>query len=222
MKVGVRSYVNSLTMQNVFRPEALPAVIPELKKFGYKILHPEFKCVEEDCKTAIGRRINIPEVNAIGLIDLSTNQRITEKNIIDYLVSGIYEIRVRDTVSCVSHKGGFCSNCGNGFFAREGMEDLAGIGESYTLITSPRAYQNYIAKSFSGSLLGFGTLTSSPLPAPSFAWHTLTSHREMDKLCDRLKTLKVSTDEMEYLYTIEDILERALAIIGTYGVYGYA
>ena len=221
MATGVRSYGNSLHMQNIFDPDKLPDVIPEVKAFASRILRPVFKCVEVDCGTKIGRRIDIPEVDAVGLIDLHTNEYIRHEDIVHYLDSGIYNIRVRDTVSCLSNRG-FCAKCGNGFFAREGERVDTGPGNEYMLKTSPRSYQNYVASTFSGSLFGFSTLTASPLPAPPYAWDLLTTHREMDRLCDKMKAININVDEMEYMYSVEDILERALLIIGMYGVYGYA
>lgn len=221
MAVGVRSYGSSLHMQNVFNPDALPDVLPNIKAFGERILRPEFSCLEQDCGTTIGRRVPIPEVDTTGLIRLETNRPITEQDIIDSLQSGEFFHRVRDTSTCLT-VGGFCARCGNGLYARLGLDGGTGVGQKYKLITRARSYQNYVAGTYSGSILGFSTLTSDPLPAPTSKWSSITSHAEMDRLCNELKTLKVNRDEMEYLYTIEDILERALAIIGTYGVYGYA
>lgn len=221
MSLGVRSYGSSLLMQNVYNPEALPDTVPALKSFASKILSPVFKCVEEDCKTTIGRTLAIPEIDSVGLIDLATNSKITDADVVNWITNGIFIARVRDTSTCLS-EGGFCSKCGNGFFARKGENNFTGVGDEYVLQTSARSYQNYIAGKYAGSLMGFSTLTSDHLPAPQYKWSLLTSHKEMDKLCALLGNMKINSDELAYLYTIDNILERALAIIGTYGVYGNA
>lgn len=221
MGLGVRSYGNSLYTQNVFNPDALSDSIPLIKAFGYRILRPEFTCVEMDCKTPIGRRVNIPEVDTVGLIDLETNFKITEQDVVDSLMDGVFTTRLRDTANCLTQRG-FCAFCGNGFYARVGIDDSVGVGHKYTLLTSARSYQNYVAKTYSGSLLGFSPLTSDPLPAPDRNWTTITNHSEMNRLCDLLRSTKLPRDTLDYLYTIDNVLERALTIIGLYGVYGYA
>lgn len=221
MALGVRSYGSSLRMQNIYNPDALPDTDPRLKAFAKRILVPRFKCVEQDCGTTIGRRVELPEQDAENLISLETNQRITEDEILDSLRNGIFFLRVRDSVTCLS-EGGHCAFCGNGYYARIGIDDSMGPGMRYDMPASARSYQNYVANTFSGSLVGFSPLASDPLPAPSSKWSTITNHTEMDRMCGFLKPLNVNVDELEYLYTIEDILERALAIIATYGVYGNA
>lgn len=221
MALGVRSYGNSLRMQNVFDPTALPNTIPALKTFGTKILAPEFLCVESDCGTTIGRVLQIPEFNAEGLIDLTSNAVITEQNIIDWIIAGTYIARVRDTSTCVS-EGGFCSRCGNGFFARINSNEITGPGVRYALPVPPRAYQTYIAGTYSGSLIGFSPVASAPLPGLERDWETVTTHQEMDRMCALLGGLNVPQEDLDYLYTVETVLERALLIIAVYGVYGNA
>ncbi|CAL9955641.1 hypothetical protein VPHD69_0008 [Vibrio phage D69] len=221
MALGVRSYGSSLRMQNIYNPEALPDTNPILKSFARRVLVPKFSCVELDCGTSIGRRVELPEQEAAGLISLETNEAITEEEVLDSLRNGVFFSRVRDSVTCLS-EGGTCAYCGNGYYARVGVDDSMGVGESYEMPTSARSYQNYIANTYSGSIVGFSPLASDPLSSPSSKWSTITSHSEMDRMCRQLAPLKVNKDEMAYLYTIEDILERALAIIATYGVYGNA
>lgn len=219
MTLGVRSYGSSLRMQNVFNPDALPDTDARLKNFARKILVPEFKCVESNCGTTIGRRVPIPEIPLDGLIRLDNNQRYTEDDEYELLENGEFFARVRDSVSCIS-EGGTCAFCGNGYYARLGIDDSMAVGQTHPMPTSARSFQNYIAKRPSGSLIGFNVLTSDPLSAPSGNWAYLTSHSEMDRMCALLGNLKVTREEIDYLYSIEDVLERALAIIAVYGVYG--
>lgn len=221
MALGVRSYGSSLRMQNIYNPDALPDTDLRLKSFARKILTPRFKCVELDCGTTIGRRVELPEQDAENLINLETNQHITEDDILDSLRNGKFFMRVRDSSTCVS-EGGHCAFCGNGYYSRIGVDDSMGVGVTYDMQSSARSYQNYIANTFSGSIVGFSPLASDPLPAPARKWEYITNHTEMDRMCSLLEPLKVNVDELEYLYTIEDVLERALAIIATYGVYGNA
>ncbi len=221
MTLGVRSYGNSLLMQNIYDFDALPTVNPILSAFSEKILNPRFTCVEADCQTTIGRRVNIPEVDVVGLYDLNTNRFIIEADIIRWLTNGIFTARLRDASSCLS-SGGFCAICGNGYFAREGSGRSAEVGQSYVMSSPARSYQNYVAETFSGSLLGFSPLTAFPLSSTAAKWDLITDHVEMDAMCRQLEIMNVNSDELAYIYTIEDILERALAIIGTYGVYGNA
>lgn len=221
MALGVRSYGSSLRMQNIFNPEALPDTDMRIKDFAQRILIPNFQCVEHDCGTRIGRRIEIPEQKAEGLLSLGDSHVIVEEDVIEELVSGGTFVRVRDSVACLS-EGGHCELCGNGYKARTESEGSMSVGNYYQMPTSTRSFQNYIANSYSGSIVGFSPLASDPLAAPGVKWINITNHEEMDRICSRLEALKVNVDELEYLYTISDILERALAIIATYGVYGNA
>lgn len=218
MALGVRSYGNSLLMQNIFDPQALPDTIPAVKLWADKVLNPRSRCVENDCGTTIGRVVNIPEVDVEGLIELESDSTITRSMVLTWLDNGITLIRLRDTSTCVS-VGGHCAKCGRGFSARKGLRNDIIVGEYYDLAGNPRAYQNYAARTFSGSLLGFSELASSPLPTVPRNWRQITSHSEMDRICAQLATLNVPSDEMEYILNVEDLLERALIIIGVYGVY---
>lgn len=219
MALGVRSYGNTLLVQNIFEPDNLPDTIPLLKNFARKILTPNLKCVEADCGTTIGRVLQVPESDLVGLIRLDTNAVITDQDVTDWIRDGVYYTRVRDTSSCLSQRG-FCRNCGRGYAARIGSDEAPSLGESYQFKSSPRALQNYISKTFSGSVMGWSPVASEPLQTTPDTWTSLTTHLEMDSLCRLLRPLGMARDDYEYLFSVDNILERALLIIGTYGVYG--
>lgn len=221
MTLGVRSYGNALLAQNIYNPENLSDRIPALKTFAYKILEPTLTCTEEECGTTIGRLLQVPEAKLVGLIKLDTNQIITDDDITEWVENDIRTVRVRDTGNCVTTNG-FCRNCGRGYAHRVGAPDTPVLGESKTFDSSARSYQNYIAETFSGASMGWLALAADPLPTIPDNWGVITSHGEMDRLCRLFKPLGVAPDDYAYLFTIEDILERALLIIGTYGVFGYA
>ena len=221
MALGVRSYGNALLAQNIYNPENLPDKIPALKAFAHKILEPTLTCTEEDCGTTVGRLLQVPEAALVGLIRLDNNQAIVEQDVVDWINDDVYTTRVRDTGNCIT-EGGFCRNCGTGYQARVGDPGSPGLGEPKTFVSSPRSYQNYIAATFSGASMGWLPLAADPLPTTPDNWSSITSHGEMDALCRLLLPLGVPRDDYDYLFGVEDILERALLIIGTYGVYGYA
>lgn len=227
MAVGTRSYGNSLLLQNAYSIDDIPDTVPQLKRFAEKVLRPSIKCVEEDCGTTLGRKLPIPDVDVDGLIALDKDEPIWDGRVINdsYVVSrlreGIYHVRVRDTSSCIS-KGGFCQICGSGFNQRVGdVNNYPEIGKYYKLDAGTRPYINHVADTYSGSIMGYSPITSDPLPAREELWDDIVSDYEMDAMCRLLKDkLKQSPDENDYLYSIENKLERALAIIGCYGVYG--
>lgn len=219
MALGIRSYGNTLLTQNLFNVDNLPDTLPALKDFGRRILEPTLRCTEADCGTKVGRLLQVPESTLVGLIELETNLPITEQNIIDWINSDIYTIRVRDTSTCVTEDG-FCRDCGTGYNRRVGREGSPEIGEQVTFNSSARSYQNYIANSYSGAVMGWQPLAADPMPMVSSDWSSVTSHGEMDRLCNLLLPLGMARDDFDYLFTVTDILERALLIIGTYGVYG--
>lgn len=219
MALGVRSFSNSLLVQNIYNPDNLPDTIPAIKKFAYTILTPTLPCVEVECGTTIGRVLQVPEFDPVGLINLEDNSVITDTDVVDLLRQDITYMRVRDVSNCVSTNG-FCSNCGRGFYARIEAPQVPTVGLKYTLSGSPRSFQNYIANTFSGAVMGYSALSAEPIPGIPSDWSSLTNHPSMDRLCTQLAGLGLPQDDLAYLMSVEDILERALLIIGTYGVYG--
>ena len=219
MALGVRSYGNTLLTQNLFVPDNIPNKLPALKAFSKKILEPTFKCIEADCGTKVGRLLQVPEAALVGLITLETNQRITDQDVTDWILDDIYTARVRDVSACTTERG-FCRNCGNGYNSRVGLPGSPEVGSSVTFTSSARSYQNYIAGTFSGSVMGWRPVAADPLPGVPDDWNAITSHGEMDNMCNLMKNMGIARDDFDYLYTVTDVLERALLIIGTYGVYG--
>ena len=219
MALGVRSYGNALLTQNIYDPKNLPDKIPAIKNFANKVLRPTLTCLEADCGTNVGRLLQVPEANLLNLIRLDNNQPIIDSDIVNWINEGKYTTRVRDTSACTT-AGGFCRNCGTGYNARIGIQGSPALGSTINFESSPRSFQNYIAKTFSGAAMGWLPVAADPLPTIPFNWMTITSHGEMDGLCRLLKPLGMAQDDFDYLFTVDDILERALLIIGTYGAYG--
>jgi hypothetical protein len=212
--IGTRDYSNNYVLQNVFNYEYLPDTDAPLKAFAKKILSPKILCVEADCDTKIGRRVSTL-TSIEGLIELGTNQIISESTVSSLLSVGTYYVRVRDGSTCTSN--GVCSLCYYGSSARYGAYDSGIIGSYMELTGDAASYQNFLANTYSGSLLGYKVIPADPLPYHYTLWSTITNHREMDGLCNRLKG--VPPDELEYLKSIQGHLERALMIIAYYGVY---
>lgn len=220
MALGVRSYSNTILLQNIFDPENLPDKIPELKRFAQRILTPTLKCTDADCKTTVGRVVQVIDPSTIGLIRIDNGAEITPEDVTLWISDDIYTVRVRDTSSCLI-EGGFCRSCSRGYLARADDDDVViPVGTTYTFKPSPRALQNYVAGTYSGASLGWSPVSSEPLQITPFNWNSLTNHPEMDAMCRLLRPLGMARDDYEYLFTAEDILERALLIIATYGAYG--
>lgn len=219
MALGVRSYGNSLLLQNVYNPDNLNDVNSAVTSFARRILRPTMRCREVDCETKIGRVVQIPEFDPVGLIDLETDRPITNDDVEANLRDGVTFMRVRDSANCVTVNG-ICSKCGRGYFARTDRNFTPTPNTDVELTGSPRAYQNYIAGTYSGAAMGYLALADDPLPALPENWGTVTNHNEMDQMCYHLDNMKVNRDELEYIRGVDGILERALLIVGTYGVYG--
>lgn len=216
MTLGVRSYGNSLLLQNVFNMEVLPAEDRDIFDFAKKILHPTLDVVESDCGTLLGRRVKLVQ-STLGNIELGEEVPVTGQRLNELIAGGYTVVRTRDLSACVA-TGGVCASCARGTLTRRGLP-TGDISGRIMVPTTPRSAQNYVANSYSGSLLGYEPIDSDPLPGYPALWNKITSHKEMDSVCRRLKDFKISVDELEYLYGIEDVLERALAIIAFYGVY---
>ncbi len=216
MALGVRSYGNSLLLQNVFDLGAIPSEDLVLYAFAEKVLNPVFNIVEPDCGTLLGRRVQLVHAT-LGDIELGAEVPVTTDRLNELITLGETSVRTRDMSSCIS-TGGVCASCVRGTLIRRELP-LPALDSIVKIPTTARSAQNYIANSYSGSLLGYEPIDSDPLPGYPALWDKITSHKEMDSVCRRLKDFKISVDELEYLYGIEDVLERALAIIAFYGVY---
>jgi hypothetical protein len=203
----------------MFIPENLPDSIPLLKEFATRILTPTLQCKVANCNTSIGRLVQVPEGTKVGLIRSDTLLPISDSDITGWVINDIYTVRVRDTSSCLVTNG-FCRVCGSGYKARIGEEGAYPVGSSATFEPSARAFQNYIANTYSGAIMGWSVLSSDPLPTIPDNWSYITSHDEMDRLARMLLAKGLPRDDYDYILSVTDILEKALLLIGTYGVYG--
>lgn len=215
--IGVRSYGKTLLFQNVFNADKVPGTDPVLKAFARKILNPKIECIEENCGTTIGRRMSALS-KLDGLISLETNLAITDDYVKSKLSKGEYYIRVRDGGHCASENG-VCSLCASGTNARLGVRLIPSVGTRPELKGTPRAFQNYLADTYSGSLLGYQKVDAEPLPIHGSLWNKVTTNEEVSFMLDRLSKLDIPRDEISYIRSIEDMLEKALMIIAYYGVY---
>lgn len=220
--LGVRSYANSMLIENLFRQRAMPDLLPNVKSFTTRILMPSVKIVEEDCFTLIGRNVSANDYSMVGLLALDTDEIIDEDYVVERYKKNIFTIRVRDTSACTS-KGGICRKCLHGTLIRLGVDDeVAPVGTTIRMPVESSSYLNALAKTYSGALLGAKPMASAPLPIRPDLFHGMITHEEMDMIVRELSGLKIPTDEVEYLNGIHDKFERALAIIAYYGVYGNA
>lgn len=220
--LGVRSYANSMLMENLFKQKSMPDLNRALKSFSTKILMPSVKIVEDNCGTLIGRNVSADDDSMMGLLALDTDTLIDDAYLVEKYTQGIYTIRVRDTSACTS-PGGICRRCLHGTFVRLGFTDtVPAIGTTVRMPTDPESYINYLGNTYGGSLLGVSPLPADPLPIRPDMFASLVTSEEMDTMVSNLQALKVPDDEIDYLNTIHDKLERAFMIVAYYGVYGNA
>ncbi len=221
-KLGVRSYAQSMTLENFFKQKAMPDLLPSVKAFTTKILQPAVKVVEEDCHTLIGRNVSADDYSMVGLLALDTDEIIDEAYVVDKYEHNIFTIRVRDTCACTS-TGGICRKCLHGTYIRLGVtEPLPAVGELVKMPVESSSYLNFLAKTYSGAIMGALPLPSPPLPLRPGLFEELVSHEEMDMMVRDMIPLKIPADEVDYLNNIHGKFERALMILAYYGAYGNA
>lgn len=221
-KLGVRSYATSMMLENLFKQKSMPDLLPNVKAFTTKILQPTVKIVEEDCHTMIGRNVSADDYSMIGLLALDTDELIDEQYLIDKYENNIFAIRVRDTCACTSN-GGVCRKCLHGTYIRLGMNlPVPPVGSIVKLPVESASYLHHLASTYSGALVGALPLPAAPLPIRPDLFSALVSHEEMDMVTRDLETLKIPSDELDYMNNIQDRFERALLILTYYGVYGNA
>lgn len=221
-KLGVRSYAQSMTLENFFKQKAMPDLLPNVKSFTTKILQPAVQIVEEDCHTLIGRNVSADDYSMVGLLALDTDEIIDEAYVIDKYEHDIFTIRVRDTCACTS-TGGICRKCLHGTYIRLGItEPIPAVGETVSMPVESSAYLNHLAKTYSGAIMGALPLLSPPLPLNPNLFDALVTHEEMDMMVREMGSLKIPSDEVDYLNHIHSKFERALMILAYYGAYGNA
>ena len=217
--VGVRSYGNSLFIENLFK--YIPNRDDALARFSRRLLNPEVRVTAADCNTVIGSR-KAADDTLIGQIALATGKKISLAYLDELFSKGIYEVRVRDTESCAA-RNGICLACLEGLYARTGITDpLPEVGSSVVIKSSPSSFLGYLAGTYSGSLIGVLPIPTDSLPVNPTIMSDLVTNDEMDLLSDKLLTLNVTRDEVDYIKTIADKFEKALMIVSYYGVYGNA
>lgn len=221
-KLGVRSYAQSMTLENFFKQKAMPDLLPSVKAFTTKILQPTVKVVEDDCHTLLGRNVSADDYSMVGLLALDTDEIIDEQYVIDKYEKNIFTIRVRDTCACTS-VGGVCRKCLHGTYIRLGItEPLPAVGSVVRMPVESSSYLNHLAGTYSGAILGALPLPSPPLPLRPGLFEELVSHEEMNMMVREMGSLKIPTDEVDYLNNIGSRFERALMILAYYGAYGNA
>lgn len=221
-KIGVRSYAQSMTLENFFKQKAMPDLLPNVKSFTTKILQPAVKIIEDDCHTMIGRNVSADDYSMVGLLALDTDDIIDEAYVVDKYKHNIFTIRVRDTCACTSI-GGICRKCLHGTYIRLGItEDLPPVGTVVKMPVESSAYLNYLAGTYSGAIMGALPISSPPLPLRPDLFEELVSHEEMNMMTRDMGALKIPSDEVDYVNNIQSKFERALMILAYYGAYGNA
>lgn len=220
-KLGVRSYAQSMTLENFFKQKAMPNLLPNVKSFTTKILQPTVKVVEEDCHTLLGRNVSADDYSMVGLLALDTDEVIDIDYVVEKYENNIFTIRVRDTCACTS-VGGVCRKCLRGTYIRLGIPDVPTVGEIVRMPVESSAYLNYLAGTYSGAIMGALPLPSPPLPLRPDLFEELVSHEEMNMMVREMGSLKIPRDEVDYLNNINGKFERALIILAYYGAYGNA
>lgn len=220
--LGVRSYSNSMFLENLFKQRSMPDLLANVKSFTTKILMPSVKIVEEDCHTLIGRNVSADDYSMVGLLALDTDEIIDEQYVIDKYEKNIFTIRVRDTCACTSQSG-ICRKCLHGTFIRLGLDkEVPEVGSTVKLPVESSSYLNHLAGTYSGAIVGALPLPSPPLPIRPDLFNGMITHEEMDMMVREMGSLNMPADEVDYLNGIHDKFERALMIISYYGVYGNA
>jgi hypothetical protein len=211
-----------MLIENLFKQNSMPNLLPNVKSFTTKILVPSVKVIEEDCHTLIGRNVSADDYSMVGLLALDTDEIIDEQYVVDKYKQDIFAIRVRDTCACTS-TAGICRKCLHGTYIRLGMDkEVPAVGSTVKLPVESSSYLNHLARTYSGSLVGVLPLASPPLPLRPEIFHGMITHEEMDMMIREMGSLKIPADEVDYLNGIHDKFERALMIVTYYGVYGNA
>lgn len=191
---------------------------------GSSFIQPECPRCEED--TVITSSV----VPIVGKIDLRGTRKtsppilpdtvITAETVNKYRALGEYYIHVRDLPTCVS-KGGVCRKClwASGRISTT-LGDIPAVGSKVVLdfTDDPTPFLSYLAKSYSGSLIGMKSYSGVKLPLREGLYEeTLLKQTFITSFYRKVSDSGlVSAIDLQYALDIGSSLEKVLYILAQY------
>lgn len=205
----MRSYANLILVSGIF--DTLNNSDSEVVKFADKIFNPTVELIEQDCQTTIGE-IRTVDFSITGNIEVVTNQVIDSARVTQLLSQGIYQVGIRNTSTCIAH-GGVCQ--------ADYGDTTSPVGSHITLNTTNRLpFLSYLAKSYSGALIGIEPALTQNLPIRSGLYNDLIIQSELDRISQKiLNNYLVPKTYRDYYKNILESLEKALYLIALYQLF---
>lgn len=214
----MRSYADYLLLSGVL--DNLPTSSPLLNLLAKSVLKPSVRVVVLDCGTQLGD-VQALSNALLDKMELYANRRITQNRLIELMSQGVKTVAIRSVSTC-SAANGICSRCYEA--DHKGISPEVGATVSIAPENS-LTYHAYLAKSYSGSLVGVEALPEKRLPARAEVLTKYISEPFVEKCAIELEELLGDSDSnltnmLTYARNTPDLLEKALFLLFLYGVYG--
>lgn len=145
----------------------LPASSPLINQVADSIFNPTVSVTAEDCGTLLGTTIDLSPASE-GLVELSTNEQLTQSKIVSYLSQGIYKLATRDLHSCTAH-GGICVECYKATFPKNPVPQAPTTdAEGNVIISKIKIPSKFTSGSDMFASNGEGTTFATSVPSDQY------------------------------------------------------
>lgn len=230
----MRSFANFIYFGNTYLPINFGNAY--VKGAYDRIFKPLVKIVEEDCGTKLGATQAVNE-KVIGRLELSNSDTPIAAgagNRYQYLLQNLIPfVQTRAVSSCTSI-GGICRKCLWGSYEYidpnwstnrlvldnpanyPSLSTIPAVGSQFKFdfTSDPTPFQSYIARTYSGSVMGIKTYLNDTLPLKEAIFQESLKDNVVAPFCRAMEDSgKVSFIDLEYAKTINDNLEKVLFLI---------
>lgn len=124
--MSLRSYAGLLVLEDIF--DYIPTTDQDIVNLANFVFSPNVKVVSDDCGTTLGLYQTV-NYAIEGKIELSTDEALSKDRIDQLLFTGIYDVAVRSTSTCIA-SGGVCAKC---YAASYPLVSLPSINDRVTI-----------------------------------------------------------------------------------------